>query len=131
MEGKAVMAEEHAIIVLDDVEKIEGKRVEGAEPVYFAVEGQEYRVDLVRKNKDELLDILSPFIRAGQPVTRKKGKRSASAELAPKKSSRAAGSGNTDAQHIRDWARAQGMKVADRGRVPNDLIEAYNNAHGS
>ena len=26
---------------------------------------------------------------------------------------------------IRDWARAQGMKVSDRGRIPADVLQAY------
>jgi hypothetical protein len=31
-------------------------------------------------------------------------------------------------QAIREWARKQGMKVNDRGRIPAELLEAYHKA---
>jgi hypothetical protein len=47
-------------------------------------------------------------------------------------SNRAAGSDKTDgsqSQAIRQWAREQGMKVSDRGRVPKEVMEAYRKAN--
>ncbi|WP_350309427.1 histone-like nucleoid-structuring protein Lsr2 [Corynebacterium sp. MSK158] len=31
--------------------------------------------------------------------------------------------------HIREWARTQGLPVAHRGKIPQDVIEAYNAAN--
>ena len=34
-----------------------------------------------------------------------------------------------DTNAIREWARGEGMKVSDRGRVPGSVIAAYEAAH--
>lgn len=31
---------------------------------------------------------------------------------------------------IREWARAQGMEVGDRGLIPREIVEQYKAAHG-
>ena len=33
------------------------------------------------------------------------------------------------AREIRDWARSNGYKVPDRGRIPADVREAFEAAH--
>ena len=35
----------------------------------------------------------------------------------------------TSAREIRDWARSNGHKVPDRGRIPSDVREAFEAAH--
>ncbi len=35
----------------------------------------------------------------------------------------------TSAREIRDWARSNGHKVPDRGRIPADVREAFEAAH--
>jgi hypothetical protein len=35
----------------------------------------------------------------------------------------------TSAREIRDWARSNGHKVPDRGRIPGDVREAFEAAH--
>jgi hypothetical protein len=37
--------------------------------------------------------------------------------------------GDTDAKAVREWARANGHNVADRGRIHADILKAYSNAH--
>ena len=32
-------------------------------------------------------------------------------------------------QAIREWAIAQGMKVAERGRIPTNVLTAYHSSH--
>jgi hypothetical protein len=44
-----------------------------------------------------------------------------------RKGSRSPSSQQTGA--IREWARASGRKVSDRGRIPQSVIDAYNAAH--
>jgi hypothetical protein len=41
------------------------------------------------------------------------------------------GTTTTDAysEHIRSWARSQGLPVKDGGRLSNDVIKKYNDAH--
>ncbi len=35
-----------------------------------------------------------------------------------------------DTQAIRWWAREHGYQVSDRGRIPNNVVAAYQAAHG-
>jgi hypothetical protein len=60
---------------------------------------------------------LSKFIAAARKVgtsARRKGSRSPSTQ-------------QTGA--IREWAKASGHKASDRGRIPQNVIDAYNAAH--
>lgn len=131
------MAEEHAVIVLDDLEKAEGKRVEGAEPFYFCFTNDPSnvelkRVDLVPGNRAELLDILKPYIEVATRVKRggkKTGRKAPQVEAPVKKSS--GGSGRSDAAAIREWAMRAGHKVSERGRIPNEIVEQYDRMHGT
>lgn len=38
---------------------------------------------------------------------------------------------STDQTHIREWARTNGYKVADRGRIPAEVMSAFNAAQES
>ena len=46
---------------------------------------------------------------------------------APRRGRKSAASANdgTSAKEIRDWARSNGHKVNERGRVPADIVAAY------
>ncbi|QNA75358.1 hypothetical protein C8250_028830 [Streptomyces sp. So13.3] len=33
------------------------------------------------------------------------------------------------AAHVRDWARQNGYAMADRGRIPNKVLAAYDGRH--
>nr|WP_308208668.1 histone-like nucleoid-structuring protein Lsr2 [Actinosynnema pretiosum] len=37
--------------------------------------------------------------------------------------------GGVNVAAVREWARANGRQVADRGRIPADVVEAYELAH--
>jgi hypothetical protein len=38
--------------------------------------------------------------------------------------------GGLDTTEIREWARAQGIEVKDRGRIPADLVARFRAAAG-
>lgn len=42
-----------------------------------------------------------------------------------------AGGPDDRVQKIRAWAKAQGIEVSDRGRVPKDVVEKFNAAQGA
>ena len=90
--------------------------------------GTKYELDLCQLHLDELTS-------AGRRIRqRRKGRPSASkrrpAKKSPaKKSSRARKARRTrkagDISAIRDWARANGYTVGDRGRIPAPVMDAY------
>ncbi|PIF04550.1 MAG: hypothetical protein CSA63_00620 [Propionibacterium sp.] len=83
--------------------------------VTFALEGSQYEVDLSAANAERLEEALAPYIEKAR-VLRKSRSR---------KQNPAAGR----AAEIRDWATANGYKVSPRGRIPAEIVEAYDNAN--
>ncbi len=106
------MARKVQYLLVDDLDGGEAD-----ETVSFALDGTSYEIDLSKENAKALRDALAPYIasarRAGGRRGRGRGGR---------------GGGRTsDTAAIREWARSQGMKISDRGRIPADIIEKYEN----
>lgn len=78
----------------------------------FSVDGTTYEIDLSEANRAKLLDALAPFIDKARKT----------AKPAAKRNRKAAGNG----AEIREWAAANGHKVSSRGKVPQEVIDAFN-----
>ncbi|MFV0407720.1 MAG: Lsr2 family protein [Propioniciclava sp.] len=91
------------------------------ETLVFAIDGTSYEIDLSSENAATLRDRLAPYVAAGRKVTavRRGGGRKGSARA----------NNGVSANEIRDWARRQGLQVSDRGRVRDEVKEAYAAAH--
>jgi Lsr2 len=98
------------IVLVDD---IDGGTAE--ETVTFGLDGANYEIDLSAGNAAQLRDALAPYVSAA----RRSGGRGG------RKSARGRGTGGPNAAEIREWARAQGHEVSDRGRVPADIRQMY------
>jgi len=91
----------------------------------FSLNGTQYEIDLAPANVQKLKDALAPFIKAGRRVGGPSAARPA-ARRAPRR--RGAGrhsNGANDVTAIREWARANGYTIGDRGRIPAPVLEAY------
>jgi hypothetical protein len=88
---------------------------EASQTVLFALDGKSYEIDLSDENNAKLREALAPYIGKGRRVG---GGRATVRRM---------GSGKPadDSQAIREWARANGDQVSDRGRVPGPIREAY------
>lgn len=102
------MAQKVQVVLVDDVDG-----GEAAETLSFALDGVGYEIDLSDKNAADLRAALKPWISAGRRVS---GRRTAS---------RGRGRSSSDAATIRDWAKANGYEVSERGRVSAKVREAY------
>jgi Lsr2 len=84
------------------------------ETVRFGVDGAEYEIDLSTKNAAALRRKLAPFIdharKAGRGARRRPGRTAASRERSA---------------DIRAWAKAQGIAVSERGRIPASVVDRY------
>lgn len=95
---------------------------DAAETLVFALDGTSYEIDLNEENAGKLRDDLATWISHGRPQSggvrrgRVAGRRPG-----------ARGSGLDNAA-IRSWARETGYNVSDRGRIPAEIVEAYNSA---
>ena len=108
------MAQKVHIVLEDDIDGSDATQT-----VSFALDGTSYEIDLNDKNAGALRDALATYVGHGRKVTgTRRGRRSST-------SSNSAHS----AKEIRDWARSNGHKVPERGRIPSDVREAFEAAH--
>ena len=100
---------------------------EASETVEFALDGVSYEIDLNDENAAQLREAFAPWIAearrsGGRRQTRRRG--AAGAATAGN------GSGKSDElAKMREWGRANGFKVSSRGRVSQELQDAYAAAH--
>ncbi|OZD64694.1 hypothetical protein CH272_23920 [Rhodococcus sp. 05-340-1] len=111
------------------VDDIDGSVIddESGETIEFAVRGVEYLIDLKAKNATEFHKKLDHYIQHATRVGGRKRKPSPSSG-----STAAGGSAKRDPEQtraIRQWAFDQGYEISERGRIPADIVEAYNAAH--
>lgn len=100
---------------------------EADESVSFALDGNLYEIDLTSPNASELRTFLERYIEAGTRMgrvgsgaqTRPYSRSSNSAASAASYSNRA------ENQAIREWANSNNYELADRGRIPQHIVDAY------
>jgi Lsr2 len=109
------MAQRVNIVLEDDLDGSEAD-----ETVTFALDGVSYEIDLSVGNAAGLRDALAPFV----GHARRTAGRRAAARTSP-----ARGPAKRDLADVRDWARRNGHKVSDRGRISAEVQAAYDKAH--
>ena len=110
------MAQKVQVLLVDD---IDGGNAD--ETVTFGLDGVTYEIDLTAGHASELRDALAQWV----GHARKVGGRTAGRSAAP----RGRRSSSGDAQAIREWAKENGHKVSERGRISADVKSAYDAAH--
>ncbi|WP_394278390.1 Lsr2 family protein [Microbacterium sp.] len=83
----------------------------------FSVDGRDYEIDLSNENADKLHEALAPFVNAARQIRSAASPRVRRSSSGPKD--------DLDLTAVREWARANGHNVSDRGRVPGAVLEAY------
>ncbi|WP_394289209.1 Lsr2 family protein [Microbacterium sp.] len=116
------MAQRINVQLVDD---IDGN--DAVETVSFALDGQQYEIDLSEENAANLRDALSLYVANGRRVTGSGRRRGASGGRTTGGSR--SGSDGPSAADIRAWARENGFDVPDRGRVSAEVRDAYAAAH--
>ena len=119
------MAQRVNVVLVDDIDGSDA-----VETVTFALDGVEYEIDLSEANADKLRESLSLYVGHGR---RTGGRRRTGSGQSDQKSSRSRSSSSSSdgpsASEIREWARANGHTVPDRGRVSSEVRKAYAAAH--
>jgi hypothetical protein len=109
--------------------------VESTEEVAFSYEGFSYKLDLCGRHAEDFHNTIQGLISASTDRSRVGAARRARTESAAdggagvKPSPRPARRDKEQVGAIRDWARANGHKVSDRGRIPGDVEAAFHAAH--
>lgn len=107
------MASKTIVLCTDDIDG-----TEDATEVSFGLEGTEYAIDLSKSNADVLRQALAPFIEKARKKSVKKSVKTATTK-------RSRGSGAKNLAEIRKWGKENGFKLNDRGRIPAEVMKAY------
>jgi hypothetical protein len=92
------------------------------ETVTFGLDGREYEIDLTSKNAAALRKAFDVYVENGRRISgRRPRSTGGSASSRPKS--------DLDTKAVREWAGKNGFQVSERGRIPGDVIEAYQSAH--
>ena len=122
------MAREYIAVVKDD---LTGKTLKEEEvhSFTFGWQGKQYSIDLGPQTAEEFLNVMDKYVnvatvaesrftptpaRRGRPATASSSDRAARKE---------------ELSAIRTWWREQGNEIGDRGRIPQDIVDAYHAAN--
>jgi hypothetical protein len=108
-----MMAQRVETTLIDD---LDGSKA--SETVAFAVDGTSYEIDLSKSNAAAMRRTFGPYV--------EHARRAGRSSRAPRRASR----NRHHSAAIRDWAKARGLKVSERGRIPADVVAQYEKAHG-
>ncbi|WP_299450201.1 Lsr2 family protein [uncultured Serinicoccus sp.] len=111
------MVQSVRLMLIDDVDGTEADQT-----VSFALDGVSYTIDLHDRHATQLRGDLSTWIKYAR---RTGGRR----QTHPRYGSPSAARGHL--RQVRRWAHDHGYQVNDRGRVAQDLLDAYDAAHTS
>lgn len=110
------MAKQTITRLIDD---IDGTHAD--ETVEFGLDGVAFTIDLTTAHAKELRDIMGPYAQAGSKVSRN-----------GRAFTRTTVSNRENREHnaaVRAWAKQQGLEVSERGRIPSQVVEAFEAAH--
>ncbi len=111
------MAQKIQTLFIDDLDG-----GEAAGTVSFALDGADYEIDLSEAHAGELRAILTRYAGAGRKVT----------GITRRPARRRGGTAvdGLSTTEIRDWAKANGLEVKDRGRIPAEVVAGFRAATG-
>jgi len=103
---------------------------EAVETVLYTVEGQSYECDLCDGHLTEFRDAMEIWSSHSRQAGRRRTGPTKGRTAKPSRRTRSRADDAPSTADVRGWARAEGMAVSARGRVPAELHAAYQAAHG-
>jgi len=121
------VAQKVNVVLVDD---LDGSQAE--ESVSFSLDGVSYEIDLSGKNAQKLRNAFGPYVdaarRVGGRAARGRGRTARPSGSGSGGASGSRGGNKAETAEIRAWAKSEGYDVSSRGRIPSDIIEAYQKA---
>jgi Lsr2 len=121
------MAQKTIVTLVDD---LTGEAAENISTVEFALDGRAYKLDLTDENSAKLHDALSQYVNAARKIG---GRRRSTTrpDRGSKSTSRTTGYNRETLKSIREWAKKNGHNVSDRGRLPAEVVQAWETAQAA
>lgn len=110
---------ESIVTLTDDLDGTKADRT-----VSFTIDGTSYEIDLSKRNANAFEKVLAPYVAAARSI----GRRRAQGARGTRRAKGGAPARRGGLATVREWARANGYEVSDRGRVPSAITDAYNAA---
>jgi hypothetical protein len=104
------------VTVVDDLDKSE----DDVQQVEFTYGGKRYEIDLGKKNRDAMDKAMKKYLDAATELGE---------AIVPKAATATTTARAKHLARVRDWAGKNKFEVSDRGRIPDDVREAYNTAN--
>jgi hypothetical protein len=126
-ESGLTMAQRTIVTLVDD---LTGEVAENISTVEFALDGRAYELDLTDENSAKLHDALSQYVNAARKIG---GRRRSAArpDGGNKSTGRATGYNRETLKSIREWAKKNGHNISDRGRLPAEVVQAWETAQAA
>jgi hypothetical protein len=100
--------------IIELIDDLDGTTPE-ATTITFGIDGKMYEIELGERNEVRLRKALAPFLEKARPVRQKR---------TPKK--RTTGKRQRpEPAKVREWAAKNGVEVADKGRIPQEVMDQY------
>jgi hypothetical protein len=84
----------------------------------FSLDGRDYEIDLCERHSQKFDEVVSRFAERARRVTGR--------VKVPKRRTAAH---RQHSAEVRAWAKHNGIKVSDRGRIPAQVISRYDESH--
>jgi len=121
------MAQKTIVTLVDD---LTGEAAENISTVEFALDGRAYELDLTAENSAKLHDALSQYINAARRIGGRR-RSGTGPGRGVKSSSRTTDYNRETLKSIREWAKKNGHNVSDRGRLPAEVLQAWEKAQAT
>jgi len=110
------MARKIQTLFIDD---LDGSEADGT--VRFGLDGTDYEIDLSTAHAQALREALERYVTAA---------RRAGGIRRPARSGTKSPTAGLNTTEVREWAKAQGIEIKDRGRVPAEVVARFRAATG-
>lgn len=115
------MARKVNIILTDDLDE----NVTADRTISFALEGVQYEIDLSDKNAAAFEKAVAKF----RDAARKVGKTARVRDISSARGAARTSNDRERTRQIREWAKANGIDVSERGRISGEVVEKYEAAN--
>ncbi|WP_338888580.1 Lsr2 family protein [Rhodococcus sovatensis] len=120
-------------VIYELVDDIDGTSIDEGqgESIEFSLDGVDYVIDLKNKNANDFRKKLDYYVGFATRVGGRKRKVASAGAVVSAPAQPAASTKRDPAQTraIRQWAADSGYDINDRGRIPAEIVEAYEAAN--
>ena len=113
------MAQQTLVRLVDDLDETIIENGDG-QTIRFGIDNVSYEIDLTNEHADEMREALSRYVEAARKTGG--GRRPTGARGSGRSRS---GKSDVSPVAVREWAKANGIEVSARGRIPRSVVEQF------